>query len=164
MIYINNYQTSKHLIDNIMVGNLDSVKPQEMKNQPTIISPRIISADKEYEFHDLVENYNSLFSLIYDYAFERVEDQAEELATKAMDQVKASAPDLLRNLKLDTYGRLDSDSLMRNIPVIDEDGKVEVVAGTLEEILYALLYEVGSYFGPDHQQKLLAEIQTLKKK
>lgn len=164
MSYMSNFETCKHLWAFMMVGVLESVEPQEMKDQPTIISPRIVSADKEYEFHDLVENYNSLFSHIYDYAFERVEDQAEALASKAMDQVKAGAPDLLRNLKLDTYGRLDSDSLMRNIPVIDEDGKMEVVAGTLEEILYALLYEVGSYFGPDHQQKLLAEIQSLRKK
>jgi len=164
MSYMSNFETCKHLWAFMMVGVLESVEPQEMKDQPTIISPRIVSADKEYEFHDLVENYNSLYSHIYDYAFERVEDQAEAIATKAMDQVKVSAPDLLRNLKLDTYGRLDSDSLMRNIPVIDEDGKMEDVAGTLEEILYALLYEVGSYFGPDHQQKLLAEIQSLKKK
>jgi hypothetical protein len=146
----------------MMVGVLESVEPQDQKDQPTIIA-KIISADMEYEFHDLVENYNNLFSHVYDYAFERVEDQAEAIATKAMDQVKRTSPDLLRNLKLDTYGRLDSDSLMRNIPAI-EDGKMEAVAGTLEEILYALLYEVGSFFGQDHQKKLTDEIQTLRRK
>lgn len=163
MSYMSNFETCKHLWAFMMVGILDSVEPQDQKDQPTIIA-KVISADTEYEFHDLVENYNSLFSHIYDYAFERVEDQAEEIATKAMEQVKVSAPDLLRNLKLDTYGRLDSDSLMRNIPIIQEDGKMEVVAGTLEEILYALLYEVGSFFGPDHQKKLTDEIQTLRRK
>ena len=136
MSYMSNFDTCKHLWAFMMVGVLDSVEPQDQKDQPTIIA-KAISADMEYEFHDLVENYNSLFSHIYDYAFERVEDQAEAIATKAMDQVKLSAPDLLMNLKLDTYGRLDSDSLMRNIPVIEADGKMEVVAGALEEILYA---------------------------
>ena len=163
MSYMSNFDTCKHLWAFMMVGVLDSVEPQDQKDQPTIIA-KVISADMEYEFHDLVENYNSLFSHVYDYAFERVEDQAEAIATKAMDQVKLSSPDLLRNLKLDTYGRLDSDSLMRNIPVIEADGKMEVVAGTLEEILYALLYEVGSFFGQDHQKKLTDEIQTLRRK
>ena len=164
MSYMSNFETCKHLWAFMMVGILDSIEPEEMKDQPTIIAAKVLPADLEYEFHDLVENYNNLFSHIYDYAFERVEDQAEALATKAMEQVKPSAPDLLRNLKLDTYGRLDSDSLMRNIPAIEEKGKMETVAGTLEEILYALLFEVGSFFGAEHQKKLTDEIQTLRRK
>lgn len=114
MSYMSNFDTCKHLWAFMMVGVLDSVEPQDQKDQPTIIA-KVISADMEYEFHDLVENYNSLFSHVYDYAFERVEDQAEAIATKAMDQVKLSAPDLLRNLKLDTYGRLDSDSDRKSV-------------------------------------------------
>jgi hypothetical protein len=164
MSYMSNFETCKHLWAFMMVGILDSIEPQEVKDQPTVMTANVISADMEYEFHDLVENYNDLFSHVYDYAFERVEDQAGTLAGKAMDQVKLSAPELLKNLTLDTYGRLDSDSLMRNISAIQGDGKMEVVAGALEEILYALLYEVGSYFGPEHQKKLTDEIQTLRKK
>ena len=47
-----------------------------------------LTEDMEYEFHDLVENYNDLFSHVYDFAFRRAEDQAEGLAVKAMDQVR----------------------------------------------------------------------------
>ena len=73
-------------------------------------------------------------------------------------------PQLLNNILLDSYGRIDSDSLMRNVIAIPEAGKMEAVAGALEEILYALLYEIGSVFGPEQQKKLTDEVQSIRKK
>lgn len=163
MSYMSNFETCKHLWAFMMVGALDAIEPLET-DQVLALPAASASVDMEYEFHDIVESYNDLFSRVYDYAFQRVEDQAESFAVKAMDQVKQSMPDLLKNLNLDAYGRLDSDSLMRNVSTFPENGKMLLVAGALEEILYALLYEVGTYFGPDHQKKLTDEIQTLRKK
>ncbi len=163
MSYMSNFETCKQLWAFMMVGALDAIEPLETDQVP-VLPAAGASEDMEYEFHDMVENYNDLFSHVYDYAFQRLEDEAEAIAIKAMDQVKQSIPDLLKNLSLDTYGRLDSDSLMRNVSTVPVDGRMELVAGALEEILYALLYEVGTYFGHDHQKKLTDEIQTLRKK
>ena len=43
---------------------------------------------------------------------------------------------------------------MRNVLPIPEDGKMEAVAEHLEEILYALLYEIGSVFRTGATEKI----------
>jgi hypothetical protein len=164
MSYMSDFDTCRHLWAFMMVGVLDPVDVPESKEASASVSANTVTADMEYEFHDLVENYNDLFAHIYDYAFNRVEEKAEGIAVKAMEQVKGSVPQLLNNIRLDSYGRIDSDSLMRNAVAIHSDGKMDQVAGALEEILYALLYEVGSFFGADDQKKLTAEIQAIRKK
>jgi hypothetical protein len=163
MSYMSDFETCRHLWAYMMVGILEATELLETKDVSGI-APAAVSADMEYEFHDLVENYNDLFSHVYEFAFGQAEEQAEGLAKSAMDQVKSSSPRLLNNIRLDSYGRIDSDSLMRNMSTIAEDGKMEMVAGTLEEILYALLYEVGSHFGPEHQKKLTQEVLSIRKK
>ncbi len=163
MSYMSDFDTCRHLWAFMMVGVLDAVEQPEGKDVSAVTTSEL-TEDMEYEFHDLVENYNDLFSHVYDFAFKRAEDKAEGLAVKAMDQVSGSIPQLLNNIRLDSYGRIDSDSLMRNIIAIPEAGKMETVAGALEEILYALLYEIGSVFGPEQQKKLTDEVQSIRKK
>ena len=82
MSYMSNFETCKHLWAFMMVGILDSIEPQDQKDQHDYHCQSYVTADMEYEFHDLVENYNDLFSHVYDFAFGRVEDQAEVIAKK----------------------------------------------------------------------------------
>ncbi|HSE43567.1 MAG TPA: DUF4388 domain-containing protein [Acidobacteriota bacterium] len=163
MSYMSDFDTCRHLWAFMMVGVLNAQDTPE-RHETDAVAATAVSADMEYEFHDLVENYNDLFAHVYDYAFNRVEDKAEGIAKKAMEQVQLSVPQLFGNIALDSYGRIDSDSLMRNMMAISSDGKLEMVAGALEEILYALLYEVGSYFGSEDQKKLTQEVQSIRKK
>ena len=72
-------------------------------------------------------------------------------------------PNMARGLTLDSYGRLDFDAILKNLAPIPEGGRKELVAGTLEEIVYSLLFEVGSHFGPEDQKRLTQEIQDMRK-
>ena len=158
MSYLNNFETCRILWALLIIGALDAVEIPE-----TTADASAASFEAESDLHDLVENYNDLYSHIYEYALERLGDEAEELAGRAMLQVQDALPDVTRDLRLDTYGRLDFDSILRNVAPIPENGRVDLVTGALEEIVYALLYEVGTYFGPDDQNKLAQEIRLLRK-
>jgi Domain of unknown function (DUF4388) len=158
MSYLNNFETCRILWAMLIVGALQAVEvPAEVP------SDTATSMDAESDLHDLVENYNDLYSHIYEYALVRLGDQADELAGRAMHQVQDALPDVTRDLRLDTYGRLDFDSILRNLAPIPETGRVDLVTGALEEIVYALLCEVGTYFGPDDQTRLAEEIRKLRK-
>lgn len=158
MSYLNNFETCRVLWALLIVGALEAVEiPTEQQLDA------VSSMDAESDLHDMVENYNDLYSYIYQYATERLGDEAEALAGRAMLTVQGALPDVARDLRLDTYGRLDFDSILRNLAPIPENGRADLVAGALEEIVYALLHEVGTRFGPDDETKLAKELQKLRK-
>src|SRR5262249_47568974 len=100
----------------------------------------------------------------YDYAYHKIGEEVDGLAHNAMVQVQDAMPNLARGLNLDTYGRLDFDAILKNLAPIPESGRMELVAGALEEIVYALLYEIGSKFGPSEQKLLTLEVQKMRKR
>lgn len=161
MSYMNNYETCRRLWALMMVGVLEEAEPSDRIAPGFPVSTVM---EEQYDLHDLVESYNELFAHVYDFAFQRLGDDAEALSIKAMSGVGESMPAVVRGLKLDRYGRIDSDSIVRNVSTLPENGRMEIVAGALEEILYALLYEIGSEFGPSEQKALTIEVQKMRKK
>lgn len=161
MSYLTNFETCRLIWAFLMCGILETAESRADETPlPAIYST---SAHSEYELHDLVENYNDLYSFIYDHAYERIGEKAEKLASNAMKRVEEAMPEVARDLQLDTYGRLDFDSILKNLAPVPEAGREMLVAGVLEEIVYSLLYEIGVEFGAADQQKLTQEVQRLRK-
>ena len=157
MSYLTNYETCRILWGLMIIGVLEAVdSPVEQLQDEA-------GGEPQPDLQDLVENYNDVYSYIYDFAVQKLGEEADHLAMRAMDQVQHAVPDIARGLQLDTYGRLDFDALLKNLTPIPESGRVGVMTGALEEIIYALLYEVGSSCGADEQTRLSAEIQKLRR-
>jgi hypothetical protein len=161
--YLSNFETCRILWAFLMIGALETTQTTP-ESQADRYVPSASSIDAELDLHDLVENYNDLYSYIYEFAFQKIGEEAEDLATRAMVQVQQAMPHVAKNLRLDTYGRLDFDSILMNLRPIPEGGRMELVSSALEELIYALLYEVGSYFGPSDQKRLTLELQKLRKR
>lgn len=163
MSYLTSFETCRILWAFLTVGALVAKEPVQAKagEIPAYVPT---SVEAELDLHDLVESYNDLYSHIYDYTYQKIGDEAEELAGKAMLQVRDSMPSLAKDLKLDTYGRLDFDAVLKNLGPVPESGRMELVTGALEEIVYALLFEIGTFFGPADQKKLTKEIQGMRKR
>ena len=161
MSYLTNFETCRLIWAFLMCGILETAESRADETPlPAIYST---SARSEYELHELVENYNDLYSFLYDHAYERIGEKAEKLASSAMKRVEQSMPEIARDLQLDTYGRLDFDSILKNLAPVPEAGREMLVAGVLEEIVYSLLYEIGVEFGTEDQKKLTQEVQRLRK-
>jgi hypothetical protein len=159
MSYLNNFETCRLLWAFMMVGALEVM---ESAPERTLSMDLAASADAESDLHDLVEKYNDVYSFIYDYTFDRIGEQTQEMTRKAMHQVQDTMPNVTKDLKLDLYGRLDFDAILKNLAPIPENGRMELLTGALEEIVFALLYEIGSHFGPAEQQRLTNEVQRMK--
>jgi len=143
------------------IGALESV---ESTDRPVESSVSYASSlDAESDLHDLVEKYNDLYSHIHEFITRKLSHGVEEMEEHAIQQVQCTMPNVTRSLRLDYYGRLDFDVILRNLHPVPENGRMTLVSGALEEIVYALLYEVGNAIGHEDQMKLAEEIQTLRK-
>jgi hypothetical protein len=162
--YLTNFDTCRVLYGFMMVGALRAIETTEAMVGDTPASEPSSSWNAELDLSDLVESYNDLFAHLFDYAFQRLGEGAEALAGVAMGQVRESLPDVLGKLQLDTYGRMDFDAVLMQLRTIPEEQRMPRIAGAMEEILYALLFEIGSHFGPEDQKKLTREIQAMRKR
>ncbi len=160
MSYFTNFETCRTLWSFLLIGALEAHESVDSSGE----APRrpASSFDLEADLHDLVEKYNDLYSHIYEYARHRLGEEVETLTERAMLQVYGSMPNVTRNLRLDLYGRADFDTFLVNLSPVPEEGRYELLTAALEEIVYALLFEVGSQFGSDEQTRLTREIQNLR--
>ena len=161
MSYLNNYETCRVLWALLLMGVLESVESVDRPIESSVSYASSMNA--ESDLHDLVENYNDLFSHIHEFVAGKMSDGVEELEVRAIQQVQNAMPHVTHDLHLDPYGRIDFDVILRNLHPIPENGRMALVAGALEEIVHALLYEVGSTIGSDDQTKVAEEIQNLRK-
>jgi hypothetical protein len=162
--YLTNFDTCRIIWSFLMAGALQQLEfAPEMSSTTSSTGFIATSFDLEYDLHDLVENYNDLFAHIFDYAYTRIGEDAEMMSGKAMTLVQDSMPEVARNLKLDAYGRLDFDTVLMNLHPVPEQNRKVLLNATLEEIVYALLFQIGSQFGSADQSRLTSEIQAMRK-
>jgi hypothetical protein len=162
MSYFTNFETCRVLWAFQLIGALKEF--QESADRSGEIARYLpSSADMEADLHDQVETYNDLYSHIYEYMQEKVGEDADGLVERAMLRVRETMPNLTKNLRLDSYGRLDFDALLKNLAPIPESDRFDLVSSALEEIVYALLAEVGIAFGTEDQTKLADDIKQLRK-
>jgi Domain of unknown function (DUF4388) len=159
MSYVSNFDTCRILWAFLMIGALEIQESAELGEVPRYVPS---SADLEADLNDLVEGYNDIYSHIYEYSQQKIGDDADGLAQRAIIQVQGTMPNVTKNLKLDPYGRLDFDVILRNLSPIPETGRLELVSAALEEIVYAMLSEVGALFGSEDQTVLAEDVKRIK--
>lgn len=159
MSYVSNFDTCRILWAFLMIGALEIQESAESGEVPRYVPS---AADLEADLNDLVEGYNDIYSYIYEYSQRKIGDHADGLAQRAIIQVQGTMPNVTKNLKLDPYGRLDFDVILRNVSPIPETGRFELVSAALEEIVYAMLSEVGAIFGSENQTELAEEVRKIK--
>lgn len=168
MSYLTSFETFRILWAFLMAGVLQSTEVIEQKPAlsatPHPSSVNLSSMDSELDLHDHIEKYNDLCAHLYDFAFQKIGEEADQLAISAMKLVESAMPNLAKGLKLDTYGRLDFDDVLRNLAPIPEESRMELVSSALEEIIYSLLYEIGQRFGVAEQKRLTEEIQQMRRR
>jgi len=161
MSYLTNFETCRVLWAFQLVGALQEAQETSDKSgEAHRYFPS--SSDMEADLHDLVESYNDVYSCIYEYAQQKLGEDVARFAENAMLQVHGTMPNVTRDLRLDSYGRLDFDVLLKNLSPIPESGRFELVSAALEEIVYALLSEVEAVVSSTDQKSLLEQVEHLR--
>jgi hypothetical protein len=161
MSYLSNFETCRILWAFLLIGALEIQESAASGEVPRYVPS---SADLEADLNDLVEGYNDIYAHIYEYCQQKIGEDADGLAQRAIIQVQGTMPNVTKNLRLDPYGRLDFDVLLKNLSPTPEMGRFELVSAALEEIVYAMLSEVGAVFGSEDQAKLAEEVQKIRSK
>jgi hypothetical protein len=159
MSYLSNFETCRILWGFLLIGALEIQESDRSGEMPRFVPS---SADMEADLHDLVETYNDVYAFIYHFVQKKMGEDGDKLIDRAMNQVQGTMPNVTKDLRLDTYGRLDFDVLLKNLSPIPESGRLELVSAALEEIVYALLSEAGTSFGITEQNFLAQEIQRFR--
>ena len=163
MSYLTNFETCRVLWALQLIGAvIESPDSLEKQNEIPRYTPS--SSDLEADLHDLLESYNDIYSCIYEYAQEKLgDDEADRFAMKAMNQVRDTMPNVMRDLRFDSYGRMDFDTILKNLSPISEPERFDLLASALEEIVYALQSEADAVFGPTNQKELFEKVEHLRK-
>lgn len=161
MSYQTNFETCRILWGFLLIGALVIQDALERSSDSSQRAPS--PSELEADLHDLVESYNDLYSHIYGFTHQKLGDGADQLVQRAMLQVQGTMPNVTKDVQLDTYGRIDFDTLLRNLSPIPESGRFELLSAALEEIIYAMLFEIGASFGSGDQMRLTEEVQRLRK-
>lgn len=158
MSYLPNFETCRILWGFLMVGLAELRDPAT--SSMNLVMEAVV--EEEYAVHDLVEKYNDLYSHIYDFAFKKLGDKAQELSTRAMQSVQNALPNLTAGLNLDLYGRLDSDAVVKKLQMVPIEERRDQLVGSLEGIVRAFLKEIGKSFGLEEEHKMSQEIQNMR--
>jgi hypothetical protein len=158
MSYVSNFETCRILWGFLMIGLVELL--DAITSSVSSVNEAI--AEEEYAIHDLVEKYNDLYSYIYDFAFKKLGDGAQKLSLRAVGSVQQKLPDLSKSLNLDLYGRLDSDAVVKKLISFPVEERRDLLVGTLEGIVKALLKEIGTTFSPEQEYRLANEIQKMR--
>jgi uncharacterized protein DUF4388 len=163
MSYLTNFETCRLLWALQLIGAVIE-SPESIETQADLTRYVPSSSDVEADLHDLLESYNNIYSCIYEYAQQKLGDEeADRFAIKAVTQVQDTMPNVTRSLRFDTYGRLDFDTILKNLSPISESERFELLGSALEEIVYALQAEADAVFGPLNHKELFEQVEHLRK-
>lgn len=158
MSYVPSFETCRILWGFLMIGLVELLAAITSSAS----SAKEAMVEEEYAIHDLVEKYNDLYSHIYDFAFQKLGDGAQQFSQRAINSVHYTLPNLSKSLNLDLYGRLDSDAILKRLIPVQREERRDLLIGALEEIVKALLKEVGATFSAQEEARLSKEIQEMR--
>lgn len=115
----------------------------------------------EYELMDIVDSYNEIFSFIYNFLSQRINDNVDMVMDKSIHQINQLFNNRLAGMDLN-YGRVDFDSMLHNFSDLSPKDRKSLLISILEELTYAIIIQSKNVLKNDEHKKLLTEVSRLK--
>ena len=124
----------------------------KMKARP---APEVADAPSADGFAGIVQRYNGMFGMVYQYLMKEVGPISEHLLARSLRELEATYPVLFHRTTLGGDGTVDARLLQENVrSLADEPGRAALIQG-LNELLYAELYVLRKTLGPQHEGRIL---------
>jgi hypothetical protein len=104
-----------------------------------------------------------MFSYIYSYMMKEVGPIAEHVLDKYLREVREGNPGLFNRINLGKDGTLNEDSLSRNIQLLREKNRLDVLVRGLNEFLYSGQLAVKRTLGADHEAVVIRRLKEIRK-
>lgn len=115
----------------------------------------------EYELMDIVDSYNEIFSFIYNYLSQRINENVDLVMDKSIQQINQLYNNRLAGIDLN-YGRVDFDSILHNFSDLSAKDRKNLLISILEELSYTIIIQSKGVLNSDEHKKLLNGVSRLK--
>ena len=103
----------------------------------------------------IVQRYNGMFAMVYQYLMKEVGPISEHLLARSLRELEATYPVLFQRASLGGDGTVDADLLQENVrSLAGGPGRAVLIQG-LNELLYVELYLLRKTLGPQHEGRIL---------
>jgi hypothetical protein len=155
--YLSNFETMRHLWSFLHIGAARLLSHGEESDR----RGEGISLEEEYRLQDLVEDYNILFSRIYDFVFERIGDLVNHLCDRAVEEAQEEFSPCLGHIQMRSRGHVDYEQLLANTASFSPEARREKLEACLFGLGRTVVDLVERELGKDERAVLLAALGQL---
>jgi len=106
-------------------------------------------------FAGIVQRYNGMFGMVYQYLMREVGPISEHLLTRSLRELESTYPVLFHRASLGGDGTVDARVLQENVRLLAGEPGRALLIQALNELLYAELYVLRKTLGPRHENRIL---------
>src|SRR3989454_3873991 len=118
-----------------------------MKARP---APEVADAPSADGFAGIVQRYNGMFGMVYQYLMKEVGPISEHLLSRSLRELSAAQPTLFHRASLGGDGTVDADLLRENLSSLAGRRRRDTLIQGLNELLYAELLVLWKHLRPYH--------------
>lgn len=121
---------------------------------------------QEFVFQDLVQKYNEMFQAIIEPLQDTAEERLPAFLEHCLEPIRRSLPHRMKNVAFNNYGEIEYELFLQNFSGLGYERKLREISIVLEDILYALIYNLEEIISPNMakelRDKVLASHRNLK--
>ena len=109
---------------------------------------------QEFMLQDLVQKYNEMYQSIIEPLRDEIHDGLNAFLEQCIEPIRGAMPERMKNVTLNDYGEIDMDTLLLNFGDLGYSRKLRELTSLLEDILYALIYNLEQVVPPELANQL----------
>ena len=133
--------------------------PPRASLEAALAAPDLPPGDSSSELRGIVRIYNDLFAIVVGHVIKEVGPIAEQLLDKHLREVRELHAGLLARAGGGRDGSLSEDVLVRNVNLIKQPNRRDLLVRALGDYLQALLAAVRRLLGPEHEAAVLRRLK-----
>lgn len=111
----------------------------------------------------VIRAYNEMFAFIYGYMIKEVGPIAEHVLEKYLREVREANHALFNRISLAKDGTLDEEGLSRNLHLVRDRNRVDVLVRGLNEFLYSGQLAVKRTLGAEHEAVVVRRLNEIRR-
>lgn len=145
--YLTNFETCRALWAFLVLGLIRSGQPEDA----AVAGEGAKQREEEMDLEHIVEQYNQMFSRIYNFLKGRLGDGADAFMGRALDEVSRQYGRLFDGVDLRTYGRADFETMLANVADLPADQRRSLMVSGLSELVFVMQLAVRTERGKEEE-------------
>ncbi len=133
--------------------------PGQPAGDAALMPPDLPAGETSSDLRAIVRIYNDLFGIVVGHVIKEVGPIAEQLLDKHLKEVRELHAGLLARTGCGRDGALPDEVLVRNLNLLRQPNRRELLVRALSDYLHALLAALRRLLGPEHEAVVLRRLR-----